>query len=92
MLTASGVAENVACNIEVLPDDQSLDGTELKCLECVFDTKAVFRCILADLVEVTLDQLLLLHELDVRQRLRRQLDSLGRVEARNLPQYVARHT
>ena len=74
--TVGSIAENIAGDVEVLPDDQSFDGAELESLESVFDTEAISASILADLVEILLDELLLLDELDVRKRLRGQLDSL----------------
>ena len=76
LLTASGVAENVARDVQILPDDESLDSAELKRLQGVFNTEAVLRGVLADLVEVPLDELLLLDELHVGQRLRCKLDCL----------------
>ena len=40
-LTTGGVAEDVAGDVQVLPNDESLDGTELERLEGVLDTEAV---------------------------------------------------
>ena len=68
----------ITSDVQVLPNDQGVDRAELKCFHGVFNTEAVLRGIAADLVEVVLDELLLLHELHVRQRLSRQFDSLGR--------------
>jgi len=66
----------VACDIQVLPHDQGLHSTEFKRFQRIIDTKAVFARVLADLIEVLLDEPLLLHKLDVCQRVRRKLDGL----------------
>lgn len=66
----------MACDIQVLPHDQGLDGTEFKRFQRIIDTKAVFVRVLADLIEVLLDEPLLLHELNVGQCVRRKLDGL----------------
>ena len=63
--TPGSVTQDVSGNVEVFPDDQSLCGTEFESLESVVHTEAVFSSILADFVEVLLDELLLLHKLDV---------------------------
>ena len=76
-LTASGVPEDIARDVKVLPDDQGLDSTKLKRLESVLDTKAVLAGVLTNFVEVLLDELLLLDELDVGKRLRGKLNSLS---------------
>ena len=76
-LTTGGVAEDVAGDVQVLPNDEGLHGTKLEGLECVVDTETVLASVLADLVEVLLDELLLLNELDVRESLGRKLNSLS---------------
>ena len=65
MLTARSIAKDISRDVQILPYDQSLNGTKLKGLECVLDTEAVPASILTDLIEVLLDKLLLLHELDI---------------------------
>ena len=74
--TTSCVAEDVSGNVQVFPHNQCLDRTKLETLERVVDTEAVFAGVLADLVEVTLDELLLLDELDVRERLGGEFNGL----------------
>ncbi len=76
MRTSSGVTEDVTRDIKVLPYDQSLDGSEFKGLERVFDTKAVLARILTDFIKVLLDEPLFLDELDVRKRLGSEFDGL----------------
>lgn len=75
-LTSCSVAKAVAGNVEVLPDDESLDCSELEGFERILDTEAVFSCILTDLIEVFLDEPLLLDEFDVGQGFGCQLDCL----------------
>ena len=58
--TAGRIPEHISGDVEVLPYNQRLHGTKFKRLEGVVDTEAVLASILADLVEVLLDQLLLL--------------------------------
>jgi hypothetical protein len=65
MHTSGGIAKYVTGHVQVLPDDQGLDSTKLKRLQCIIDTEAVPARVHADLVEILLDQLLLLYELDV---------------------------
>ena len=74
--TSRGIAENISSDVEVFPDNEGLDGTKLQCLQRILDTVAVLSGVLADLVEVPLDELLLLDELHVGQRLRCKLDCL----------------
>ena len=76
-LTTGGVAEDVAGDVQVLPDDQGLHGTELEGLERVVDTETVLAGVLTDLVEVLLNELLFLDELDVRESLSSELNSLS---------------
>lgn len=64
-LTACSISQNVSRKIQVLPDNERLDSTEFQGLEGVINTINVLAGILRDFVEVLLDQLLLLHELDV---------------------------
>ncbi len=68
--------ENPASDLQVLEDDQSLSGTSLERLQGVVDTVADLARILGDVVEVLVDELLLLDELDVAERLASQLNSL----------------
>ena len=76
ILTAGGVAEGVAGNVQSLPDNQCLDSTHVQSLERVDDTETVLSSVQSDLVKVLLDQTLLLDELDVGQRIGSKLDSL----------------
>jgi hypothetical protein len=64
-LTSSRVAKDVSGDVQVFPNDQCLDGAELESLERILNAETVFTRVLADLVEVLLDQLLFLNELDV---------------------------
>lgn len=66
----------MACDIQVLPHDQGFDGTEFKRFQRIIDTKAVFVRVLADFIEVPLDEPLLLHEFDVCQCIRCKFDGL----------------
>lgn len=50
------VTEPVPCHLEVLPDDERLDGSELETAEGVVDAEAVLAGVLRDLVKVLLDQ------------------------------------
>ena len=75
-LTSCSIAEHVACDIQVLPHDQSLDGTEIKRLQRIVNTKAVLVRVLADFIEVLLDKPLLLYELHICQCIRCKLDGL----------------
>ena len=60
-------------NVKILPADQSLHRPHLQGLEGVIHSKTVFPRVLGDLVKVFPDQFLLLNELDIRQRLCREL-------------------
>ena len=75
--TAGRIPEHISGDVEVLPYNQRLHGTKFKRLQGVVDSEAVLASILADLVEVLLDQLLLLHEFDVREGLRGKFNGLG---------------
>lgn len=75
-LTSSCASEDISSDLQILPYDQCLDGTHVETLECIGDTETVFAGIERDLVKVLLDQLLLLDELDVGQRVSCELDSL----------------
>jgi hypothetical protein len=75
-LLAGGVAQGVPRDVEVLPYDERLDGTEVERLEGVLDTEAVPAGVLTDFVEVLLDELLLLDKLDVGERFGGQFDGL----------------
>lgn len=50
------VTEAVACDVEVLPDDEGLDGSKLESAERVLDSEAVLARVLCHLVEVLLDE------------------------------------
>lgn len=63
--TAGRVPENITRDVEVLPYDERLHSTEFQRLERIIDTEAVLASVLADLVEVLLNQPLLLDEFDV---------------------------
>ena len=76
MLTSGGIPENVSGDVEVFPDNKRFDGSHIQSFESILDTKAVFTRILADFIKVVLDQLLLLHELDIGERFRCELNSL----------------
>lgn len=65
MHTSCSVAQSVTGDIQVLPDNQSLNSTHFEGLESIIDTKTVFSCILTDFVEIFLDEALLLNKLDV---------------------------
>ena len=75
--TAGSVAEAVARDVQVLPDDEGFDGTKLQSFERVLNTEAVFAGILADLIEVPLDELLLLDKLHVGEGFGRKFNSLS---------------
>lgn len=55
-LGAGGRAEGMANDIEILPDDEGLDGSHLESMEGVVDAEAVLARVVRDLVEVALDQ------------------------------------
>ena len=63
--TSSSVSQYVSCDVQVLPDDQGLNGSQFQPLERIINAKAVFARIPTDFVKVALDQSLLLNELDV---------------------------
>jgi len=65
--TSSSVPQHISSDIEVLPDNESLDGTKFKSLEGIVNTEAVSASVLADFVEVFLDELLLLHKFHIGQ-------------------------
>ena len=75
-LTSSCIAKDISGDVQVFPYDQRLNGAELESLERVFDTEAVSARVLADLVEVLLDQLLFLNKLDVCERFRSKFNGL----------------
>ena len=75
-LTTSGISQCVSRDLQILPNYQSLYGAHVQCFERVHDTVAVLPGIERDLVEVFLDQALLLHELDVCERVGCQFDRL----------------
>lgn len=76
VLSASGILEGPAGDLQVLKNNEGFDSTKLQGLESVVDTVTDTAGILADLFEVLADQLLFLDELDVAKSLRGQLDSL----------------
>ena len=75
-LGSVAILENPAVDLEVLEDDEGLDGAKLQSLEGILNTVADAAGILANLLEVLADELLLLDELDVSEGLGRQLDGL----------------
>ena len=76
VLPCGGVLQVVPRNLEVLEHYQNVDGAHLEALESVLDAKAELTGVLRDLLKVPRDEPLLLDELDVRERLRAQLDRL----------------
>lgn len=74
--TSCSISEYISGDIQIFPDNKRLDGAEFQTLESIVDTKAVFTGILADFIEVALDQFLLLYELHVGERLCSKFDSL----------------
>ncbi|KAI3478310.1 hypothetical protein L1887_59786 [Cichorium endivia] len=76
VLGAVRVLEHVAHHVEVLPHDECLDGTQVERFEGVVEAEAVLASLHGDLVKVLLDELLLLDELDVGERLCGELDGL----------------
>jgi hypothetical protein len=74
--TSSSVSKHISRNIQVLPYNQSLDGTELKSLESVVNSEAIPAGILADFVEIFLDESLFLDKFDVGKGLRCKFDGL----------------
>jgi hypothetical protein len=68
--------QHPASDFQVLKDDQSLGSTCLEGLEGVVDTVADLARVLGNVVKVLVDQLLLLDELDVAERLSSQLNGL----------------
>jgi hypothetical protein len=76
ILTSSRIAKDEASSVQILPNNQGLNSTELERLESVGDTEAVFACILADVIEIRLDQFLLPDKLDISQRFCSQVNSL----------------
>lgn len=75
--TSSSVAEDVARNVQILPYYKRLDSAKVKRFQGIVHTEAVFAGVLADLVEVSLNKLLLLYELDVGKGLGGEFDSLS---------------
>ena len=63
-------------DIQIFPNNQRLDGAKLESLQRILDTETVFSRVLADLVEVLLDQLLFLNELDIREGFRSKFNGL----------------
>ena len=62
--------------VKRFPNDESLHCTHVKRLERVIDTETVLPGVKSDLVEVLLNETLLLHELDVGERVGSELNSL----------------
>ena len=65
MLTSCSIPQDVASDIEVLPDNQSLNGSQFKSFESVLNSEAVPACVLTDFIEILLDEFLFLDKLDV---------------------------
>ncbi|KAH4126672.1 hypothetical protein HBH47_045340 [Parastagonospora nodorum] len=75
-LAAFGALQNPAGDLQILKDNQGLGSTSLQSLQSVVDTVADLARVLGDVVKVLVDELLLLDELDVAERLPSQLDGL----------------
>lgn len=75
-LTSSSISQDIACGIKVLPDNECFNSTEFESTERIIDAEAVLARILANFVKVFLNELLLLHKLDVRERLGGKFNSL----------------
>ena len=76
MLTSCCTPEDISGNLQILPHDQSLDGTHLETFKGIGDTETVLAGVERNLVKVLLDQLLLLDKLDVGERICREFNSL----------------
>lgn len=63
--TPSSVTKKVTSNVKVLPDDEGLHCAKFQRLECIVNTETIFAGILADFVEISLNQLLLLNKFDI---------------------------
>jgi hypothetical protein len=74
--TPSSVPKDVTGDVEVLPDDERLDGSHLETFEGIVDSEDELAGVESDLVKELLDQTLLLDELDVAQRVGGELDRL----------------
>ena len=70
------VHQGVPVHVEALPHDQGLDGAHLEAGKRVGDAEDELARVLRDLVEELGDQALLLDELDVGERVSRELDGL----------------
>jgi len=75
-LLSSCIPKYMSSDVQIFPNDQRLDGAEFESLQRVLNPKTVFARVLADLVEVLLDQLLFLNELDVCERFCSEFDRL----------------
>lgn len=75
-LCSLAALELPAGDLQVLEDDESLGSAGVKSLECVLNTVTDLAAVHADLVEVSVDELLLLNELDVAEGLGGKFDSL----------------
>mmetsp|Transcript_24273 Transcript_24273/g.61412 ORF Transcript_24273/g.61412 Transcript_24273/m.61412 type:complete len:302 (-) Transcript_24273:633-1538(-) len=62
--------------VQVLPHQQEVHGAAVEALERVIDPETILASVLRDLVKVLLDDLLLVHKLDVPQRLGGELNRL----------------
>mmetsp|Transcript_13143 Transcript_13143/g.55199 ORF Transcript_13143/g.55199 Transcript_13143/m.55199 type:complete len:508 (+) Transcript_13143:683-2206(+) len=76
VLAGLAVVQNVPVDLHVLPHDERLHGTHLEAHQSIFFAEAVLPAVLRDLVEELADELLLLDELDVPERVRGELDGL----------------
>mmetsp|Transcript_65180 Transcript_65180/g.180799 ORF Transcript_65180/g.180799 Transcript_65180/m.180799 type:complete len:280 (+) Transcript_65180:288-1127(+) len=71
-----GIADLDALQLYALPDDEGLHRTHVQALHRVFVAKAVLAGVLRHFIQKLCDQLLLLHELYVLQRLSGELNGL----------------
>lgn len=74
--TSSSVSKHISRNIQILPYDQSLNSTELKTFESVVDSETVSASILANFVEILLNESLFLDEFDIGKGLCREFNGL----------------
>ena len=76
LLLRLAVEQDAPLDRQILPHDERLDSPHLQTRQGVIHPEAVLAAVLADLVEVLADELLLLDELDVAERLGGELDGL----------------
>jgi len=74
--TVGSVLQDVSHGLEVLPNDQGLNGSHVESLEGILDSEDELSSVESDLIEELLDELLLLDELDVGERVGGEIDGL----------------